>query len=382
MAFELAARVSALGEAILTRFIQVGGVSYCVYTTRTSSNGSQFYSVPVPPVPDYNVQPAIGSEEIIGGPLPLVNSFSLIASGDPGDVVFVYDDGSHIWRFGYNFISKVLFEAPNKVFAGNRPVLIDSPDEAIALYLRSGDVQKRSKNPPPSTGFGAESTIVSPSSQDIVAFDAVQDSGAIARYTGAHSRSVAVPTQLRTDASTVLLYVIDNPVVSDLSGNGRGATYDGYSFFTGDGICFTEQSSSLACTAFTFGPAITIESWLDIRLSSRTTEICNGPVSLVMTDGRYFAFTFGTSIYRATLNIAPGKHYIALSHTFGNGSATFIAVDGSVLVGSWVQGAGNEVPSISGPIGVRLSNGEILKQFKISSIARSASAISDYMGGL
>lgn len=382
MAFELAARVSALGEAILARFIQVGGVSYCVYTARTSSNGNQFYSVPVPPAPDYNVQPAIGSEEAIGEPLPLVKSFSLIASGDPGDVIFVYDDGSHVWRFGYNFISKVLFEAPNKVFAGNKPVLVESPGEAIALYLRSGDVQKRTKNPPPSTGFGAESTIVSPSSQDIAAFDAVQSSGAIAKYAGAHARSVAIPTQLRTDANTVLLYVIDNPVVSDLSGNGRGATYDGYSFFTGDGICFTEQSSSLACTAFTFGPAITIESWVDIKLSSRTTELCNGPISLVITDGRYFSFTFGTSIYRAALNIAPGKHYIAVSHTFGNGSATFIAVDGRVLVGRWIQGTGDETPAISGPLGVRLSNREILRQFKISSIARSVSAISDYMGGL
>jgi hypothetical protein len=378
MAFELAARVSALGEAVLTRFLHVSGSSYCVYTAATTNNTVQFYHRAIPAVPSYTDQPVPGSETAIGGSVPFVRSFYVLESTTvPGQVVFLYDDDkSFVWRFVYDFVSETIVQPPTQLFQGQSPVMTNALGSLVSLYLRVGHLQAR-------VSFGAESTIIRPSGNEIESFTAKPRSGLILQYAGAHNKSMGVPTKFRTDSDTELMYVIENAAITDLSGNGHDASYASPTFFSTYGVCFAPNSSPLTCGAFPFPSAITTETWLVTTGYSRSLLLYSGPISLTVTDNELWTFAFGTAAYRARLPLALGqRQHVAVSHTFGSGAGTFIAVNGRQLPGSWVSGTGNETPSLSGALSVLLGPGDLFQEFKVSRVAKSIADISSYIGGL
>jgi len=377
MAFEIAARVSALGQASLTRFLHINGASYCVYAAKTLTNSYQFYYRPIPAVPDYNEQPVPGTEVAIGQPIALVNSFYVIESNDnPGQALFLYDDGSFVWRFIYDFTTSVLVEQPVQLFAGANPIMVSAIGDIISLYLRESNVQSR-------TDFGPESTVVRPSGKEIESFAARPRTGVVIQYAGAHDLSPDTATLLRTDANTDLLYVIDNPIITDLSGNGRDGYYTSPTFFSGYGVCFKEDSAPLTCGAFPFASAITTETWFVPTGSTRIISVYGGPISLTITDNEFWTFSFGSTTYRARLPLPTGRrNHVVVSHTFGSGAATFISLNGRQIPGSWFAGTGNETPSLSGGLTVKLGSGDLFQEFKVSRVAKTISAIKSYMAGL
>ena len=384
MAFELAARVSALGDAVLTRFVHVNAQSYCLYTARTALDQRQFYYKQISTSPSYLDQPIPGTEVLIIGPIPRVDSFYVISTGS-GNVLFLYDDGVFVWKFIYNFSTDTLVQQPTKLYQGTKPVLASSIFNVFSLYLRNSDVKIRANN-------GEESTVVSPSAKEVVSFAGVALNDYILEYAGSHRPASDISTTLRPDASTLVLYVLENPAPSspvysgtltDLSGNSRNGSFTSSRLYPNyNGLNFAIEGLTVTCGTFPFSSAITTETWVTLSDRSRLVTLYSGPVSLTITDNRYWTFSFSGASYRATYPTEPGRHNVTVSHTFGAGANTFIAVDGVRLSGSWIAGTGNESPALSGALSISLGEADCLQQFKVSSTAKSLVSIRSYVSGL
>lgn len=174
-------------------------------------------------------------------------------------------------------------------------------------------------------------------------------------------------------------------VVQDLSGNGRNGTFSPPAItWGGEGLVFTSEGLSFTTGSLSLSSAITLEAWFTPLFASRSLSLASGLVTLTLTDGRYWQFTFsGGGTYRCSKPIEAGsRHYAAVSHTFGSGSGTFIAIDGIQAPGSWVSGTGNEAASTpSGSVSVSLGRGDTFHQLKISDVAKTFSSISAYFAG-
>lgn len=75
-------------------------------------------------------------------------------------------------------------------------------------------------------------------------------------------------------------------------------------------------------------------------------------------------------------------NYIAVSHTFGVGAASFLIVNGNQVPAIWVGGSGNESPTVlAAAPSIAINPGDELLGLRLSNIAKPISTIRDYLRG-
>lgn len=217
MAFTLASRVSALGEAELVRavYVPAQAKTYFVYTAKTRSGKIQFYARQLPALADLTstAQPLSGSELLLGPELLVVGAFSCLALTTAGHVLVVYDDKENVWQFTYDFVAQSLVATPSVVTPGTQPEIGPVAGGLLLTYLRDNDIKTRLE-------FGSETTLLSPSGTNIYAYAAIPLTQFELRYAGAHGASTSAPLTLGPQPSSVLVYVANEgppsaPVYSD-----------------------------------------------------------------------------------------------------------------------------------------------------------------------
>lgn len=137
--------------------------------------------------------------------------------------------------------------------------------------------------------------------------------------------------------------------------------------------------------------AVTLEMLFIPRMSAKTINLIAGDLRISYTQqGRLeFAFVDGgpervfqqrrTSLSRLDPN---RLNHVAVSHQFGAGSATFLALNGKRVESDWVSGTGDEDPSFAG-VNLTFGGGlhDVVKAIRVSSVAKTATAIEDYASG-
>jgi len=161
------------------------------------------------------------------------------------------------------------------------------------------------------------------------------------------------------------------------------------------------QLASLPSFALT--PALTIEArlWPRWRTSREALLFSNyvppnssgtrtqGTVTLALAPDGTLRFRFETTTASVELRQTGGDrvrahslNYIAVSHTFGAGGASFMVVNGAVVPAQWFGGGGNESPTLlAAAPQIALNNGDELVGLRVSSVAKSASDIRSYLRG-
>lgn len=127
--------------------------------------------------------------------------------------------------------------------------------------------------------------------------------------------------------------------VTDISTN----HLDGWYYYpdltrSSKGLRFSADNRALQLPAFSIPPQITVEEWLVPAFQSSPSRLIEGPLYLRFSNQSRWQFGFGSSVYEAKFKIEPNtRNYVAVSHTFGAGQQTFIAVNGVVAPGSWMS---------------------------------------------
>ena len=158
-------------------------------------------------------------------------------------------------------------------------------------------------------------------------------------------------------------------------------------------------------SSFTTPAALTIEArvvprWNEAAeraLFSNRAELADssggvrnaGGVELAFTPEGRIVFRFDTAAATVELRQTSGSllrfnelNYIAVSHTFGAGGSTFIAINGEPVPAQWVAGSGGEVPALDARAGtVSINPGDMLEGLRISNVAKTITQIRDYLRG-
>lgn len=127
--------------------------------------------------------------------------------------------------------------------------------------------------------------------------------------------------------------------VEDQSPNNRDGWYTkGDLKQTSTGLAYGKANKSLYMPSFTLSTAFTVEEWFTPKLSSRLTALLSGPVFLRLVGNDRWQFGFSSSTYEGRLEVEAGRLiHVAASHTFGAGQNTFLAVNGRLVLGSWLS---------------------------------------------
>lgn len=168
----------------------------------------------------------------------------------------------------------------------------------------------------------------------------------------------------------------------DKSGNDAHAALASSSWLLpGDGA-MSVSGSSFAIGSFTWTSEITLEMWISPKLQGRSFTPFSGATTLEITASGVIEFRFGSTVWRGRRQLIPGKRvHLTVSHVFGDGSGTFVTVDGEVVRGGWVTGDGTESPALSGALTCAVGRGDAVHQVRISDIARPLSYIRNHVGG-
>lgn len=171
--------------------------------------------------------------------------------------------------------------------------------------------------------------------------------------------------------------------IKDLSGNNKDGYFSsGNIVRTPNGLYFAADGAATYCGSITLSSSITIEEWVQLSLSQRTITVLDGSISIKLIDRTYWQVSVGGSVYRAKLEVAEGDRlFIALSHSFGNGSSILLSINGKVASGSWISGNGNDAMSGPAAFAVRLGTGDYLQQLYISHRTKTIEEIRAYLGG-
>ena len=131
-----------------------------------------------------------------------------------------------------------------------------------------------------------------------------------------------------------------------------------------------------------------VSNRVDLRSSTAGTRN-QGAVELSYTVDGLLRFRFDTVSATVELHQTGGErlrfnalNHVALSHTFGDGGSSFIAVNGSPVPAVWVGGGGSETPTpLSSASSFNLSPGDEIAGLRVSSVAKTITQIRDYLRG-
>ncbi len=142
------------------------------------------------------------------------------------------------------------------------------------------------------------------------------------------------------------------------------------------------DDASFNIGSFTWTSEITLEAWASLGLKRRFKDFFSGATTLRVWQNGVIEFRFGSTVWRGFRKIDPGRRvHLAVSHVFGDGSGTFVTVDGEAVVGDWIVGDGTESPALSGALSCNVGPGDQIFQMRISDVARPLSYIRDHVGG-
>jgi hypothetical protein len=168
----------------------------------------------------------------------------------------------------------------------------------------------------------------------------------------------------------------------DKSGNGYDAALPSVNWLTSGEGAQAIVDNSFTVGAFPWPGALTLELWMEPQLQARSITPFSGAVTLELKNTGIIEFRFGATIWRGRRYLEQGRRvHLAVSHVFGDGSGTFVTVDGEVVQGDWVTGDGTESPALAGNLSCQIGRGDKVFQFRISDIARSLAYIRDHVGG-
>lgn len=171
------------------------------------------------------------------------------------------------------------------------------------------------------------------------------------------------------------------PGFVDKSGNGADAGAGRGWLEQAEGF-IANQDASFNIGAFTWTSEITLEARIAPGHQRRYFDVFSGATTLRLFPGGAIEFRFGSTVWRGYRRMDVGRRaHVAVSHVFGDGSGTFVTVDGEVVVGDWVQGNGTEVPALNGVLSCNGGPGDQVFQMRISDVARPLSYIRDHVGG-
>jgi len=136
------------------------------------------------------------------------------------------------------------------------------------------------------------------------------------------------------------------------------------------------------------GAQITIEAWVTPKFISQLGYVVNGDIRFYydLSGELHFEFDGASTHHLQQVALHTMRwnepNHIVVSHTFGNSTNTFMAINGNPVPSQWMSGDGNEDPSF-GLINTTIETGlyDILSQYKISFIAKTEAEIKDYITG-
>lgn len=165
----------------------------------------------------------------------------------------------------------------------------------------------------------------------------------------------------------------------------------------------SSQRQIASLPSFAATPALTIEAriWPRWRTSSEALIFSNystatslgtrvqGTVTFALAQDGTLRFRFETTTASIELRQTGGErvrvndlNYVAVSHTFGAGSSSFMVVNGVVVPAQWFFGGGSESPTliVAAPQ-IALNHGDELIGLRVSSVAKTQAQIRDYLRG-
>jgi len=108
----------------------------------------------------------------------------------------------------------------------------------------------------------------------------------------------------------------------------------------------------------------------------------SGSTTLEVTASGVIEFRFGSTVWKGRRQLVQGRRvHLAVSHVFGDGSGTFVTVDGEVVQGDWFAGDGTESPVLEGRLSCVVGRGDTVFQVRVSDVARPLSYIREHVGG-
>ena len=384
--------MSMIGEADLIRHVYLPALvkSYVVWTSALGPGGSHFViSATTPEVPG-----AAFDDRIIAGPYQ-IRAFAVWETETANVILILYEDNEgRLWALTYNVATETVVSAPTLKYTGQHPSLsTDGVTSTIVSYLQSGGLLLRK-------GLdGIERVVVAPSASYVLDHDAHQKESEpyVVRYLGLHGPNPDVARVFVADGNTEALYdaglsILEGGVskLRDASGNNCHLTLGGTIEYNANGITLDGVVTPQA-TAVPMGVGLTIEAWLAPRFAQREAHLVSNANLLFgcfNTGMLYFSFYQGGAWKNFIQTLGRrldvrDMNYVALSHTWGTGSSTFMVINGSVVPGAWVIGTGNENPGLVSlaTMGIPLARGDVLKSFMLSSVAKTSGQIQDYTKG-
>jgi hypothetical protein len=173
----------------------------------------------------------------------------------------------------------------------------------------------------------------------------------------------------------------------DQSGNLKHAQLNSYLIeLVNHGVLFIGIAPSMYIRQWTIPAHITFETWITPKLESQLCYVIRrGNLQFKYYNDGSLEFDVGASVYRQTSGIklkAGTKAHLAVVHTFGSGSSTFMTINGKVVPASWIMGDGNDSIG-SGNIDLRvcLGDGDILNSMRLKQSRKTAQQLLDYVGG-
>jgi hypothetical protein len=114
-----------------------------------------------------------------------------------------------------------------------------------------------------------------------------------------------------------------------------------------------------------------------------------GTVDLIYTPEGMLAFRFETATATVELQQTGGSrirtnalNHVAVSHTFGAGGSSFLMINGDQVPARWTGGGGNETPTmLAAAPSLSVNPGDELVGLRVSNVAKSQTAIRDYLRG-
>lgn len=175
--------------------------------------------------------------------------------------------------------------------------------------------------------------------------------------------------------------------VEDLSGNGFHLAI--YTMPIVGGLVFIPADAFVPyIEQWTVPSSITIEAWFVPRMNEKEALILDGPIVLgYKSDGSiFFEFDGANRLEQTGLHklIQHEKNHVLVSHSFGDGSGTFLAINGKPVYSEWTTGNKAAIPSwVGSGIDSTLALGDydILKEFKISDVFTTQGDLLEYMKG-
>lgn len=242
---------------------------------------------------------------------------------------------------------------------------------------------------------GSELLVTNPSKFLVLHQDTYQKYNTKAsRFVGLQTPGYKVALPMVTDTDTVLRYdyhtteITGTEYLEDQSGNGHHAEL-GNLEVRDPGLYFPVDED-LSVPSWPASSTMTIEAWVIAGANKYRPYILGGDLELSYSNaGRRLQFSFtggSTHTYRQAQTaerVFMGEPtYVAIIHTFGDGSLTKMLINGKEVEATWVEGDGDEDPgftNISSTINLGL--GAYLNELRISSVIRTEAEILEYING-